>query len=178
MMERLYCLFNQDDTAQKCPQNAYRAKTTKGVLQPHKCMGMAVMKHLLKCQSQLKLRTRKWNHSKILPGLTGEGIGQPQGSPAEDCRWTVQSITGRNYNCNETQIRIQGWTQFLKSSIRVFSDLHLIFKIKFFDCRYISVRFLCKCNFLHNLRHSRALLTHEQSPKHPHGEHRGSEPTA
>lgn len=65
-------------------------KPPREVLQPHKCMGMAVMKHLLKCQSELKLRTRKLNHPEILPNLTGEGIGQPKGSPAEDCRWTSQ----------------------------------------------------------------------------------------
>lgn len=60
------------------------------VLQPHKYMGMVVMKHLLKWQSQLKLRTSEWNHPKILPNLTGEGFEQPKGSPGEDCRWRVQ----------------------------------------------------------------------------------------
>lgn len=37
-------------------------KPPEEVLQLHKHMGMVVMKHLLKYQSQLKLRTRKWNH--------------------------------------------------------------------------------------------------------------------
>lgn len=67
-------------------------KPPKEILQSYKCMGISVMKHLHKQQSELKLTTGKWNLPKILTSLTGKGVGQPKGGPAKDYRWRVQYL--------------------------------------------------------------------------------------